>query len=106
MHIRKEIIQGVEYNFYNDIDYKIVLNHCKKGTDGFMYILIKDLEEETKKFERSSKINNILNNTPILTIDNINNSYISSYLYGSEDIDTFLSIIIDKIRRDYNNTKY
>ena len=81
-------IQNIEVKFWSGFDLEQILNHPKDGTDGFMIVLVESIKKEKIKFQRESKINQILGNKRIdfdSLLDNINNNYISIYQSKGED---------------------
>lgn len=105
-HLKKEIINDFEYNFYDGIDIDLLLNHNKDGKDGFIYIFIDNWDNEVKKIKRQSKIKELLYNTESIDLENINNSFIIIYTNPGIIVHKMLDIIIKQIKISFNNNPY
>lgn len=92
--ISKEIINNIKFVFYDGIDFDILENHPKDGSDGFMYFFVEDWGIEVSKIKRNNIIEKVLDDSEksIKDYNNINNDYIIIY-QTSKNIITKESII-------------
>ncbi len=81
-------IKNTEVKFWSGFDLNQIMSHSIDGSDGYMIILVESINKEKMKFQRESKINQILGKKRIdfdNLIDNINNNYVSIYQSNGED---------------------
>jgi hypothetical protein len=91
--------ENTKIQFYEGIDFNVIMNHSKDGSDGFIYCFIDNWVEEVKKWERDSKINSIIYNQKIeeFQSENINNNWICIYQTQGTDTITLYKVIKDKV---------
>jgi len=79
--ISEDILDGVNVKYYDGIDLKLAQNHPKDGSNGFIFCFVDNWVNEVKKYNRESKIDNILSDEEVIDfdMDNLNNSYICIY---------------------------
>jgi len=79
--ISKEIIDGDEIKYYDGIDFDIVKKHPHDGSNGFIFCFVDNWVSEIKKYNRSNKIDTIIDNKNenIFDMEEINNNYVCIY---------------------------
>ena len=63
--ISKDILEGVEVKYYDGIDFNKLFKHPKDGSEGFIFCFVNNWVNEVKKFDRESKIDNLVDNKPL-----------------------------------------
>lgn len=79
--ISKEIIDGDEIKYYDGIDFDIVKEHPHDGSNGFIFCFVDNLVSEIKKYNRSNKIDTIIDDKDekVFDTEEINNNYVCVY---------------------------
>lgn len=96
--ISEEKIQDNNVKYYKGIDFNIAQKHPKDGSGGFLFFFVDKWVDEVKKYNRESKIDNIINNKPINDIDKLDNNYICIYQTNGN-----FDIIYESIKNNINN---
>lgn len=70
----------VPMRYYFGIDFDRVFSHPKDGSEGMMFCFVKNFDDCQKSFERNIKIDSLLDNIDLNSINNkIDNSYVVIY---------------------------
>lgn len=80
--IEEIIVENTIVRFYNGMDLSKLKNHPKDGSEGFVFCFINKWTDEIKKFNRESKIEQLLENiddTESFNWKLIENDFISIY---------------------------
>ena len=79
--ISEEKIDDINVKYYDGIDLKMAQEHPKDGSGGFIFYFVENWVSEVKKYDRESKIDNILSDKEVIDfdIDIVNNNYICIY---------------------------
>lgn len=107
MTLIEEIEQkGVNVRFYNGVDFDVLINHSKDGSDGFIYCFMDSWIKEVQQYNRDNKIKSVINNTEYSDFDwdNINNNYICIYQADGIDIDILYQAIREKVISNHRPT--
>jgi len=92
-------VDGINIKFYDGIDFNIVMNHPKDGSNGFIYFFIHSWVEEVKIHQRNEKIDSVISRDhKMIDIDNIDNNYISIYQTSGETMSVY-NVIREKVDR-------
>lgn len=97
--ISEEVIDQVNYRFYNGIDFDQAISHPKDGSEGMIYYFIDNWENEIKKINRDKKINMVIDNITFDPLVEINNDYIIVYQTGS-----YLNQIYEAVKKNLKST--
>ena len=97
--IEKLYLDGVCFNFYNGIDFDVIMNHSKDGLDGFIFCFVDNFVKEVKKWERESKIDSLLTEKISQKFDSqdIDNNYIAIYQLEGTEPGTLFEVIKEKV---------
>jgi hypothetical protein len=97
--IEKIIIDDNEFSFYNGIDFNIIMNHPKDGSNGFIFCFIDSWIKEVNSWERDSKIDSVLTNELFKKFNNqdIENNYVAIYQLVGMELNTLFQIIKEKV---------
>lgn len=98
--ISEEKIQDNNVKYYKGIDFNIAQKHPKDGSGGFLFFFVEKWSDEVKKYNRESKIDNIIDSKPIdnFDIDQLDNNYICIY-----QTDGNFDVIYESIKNNINN---
>lgn len=78
-------VDGINIKFYEGIDFDMVINHPKDGSNGFIYFFIDSWKEEVKRNRRNEIIDSIVDDKHISKdLDEIDNNYICIYQTSGE----------------------
>jgi hypothetical protein len=76
--------------FWSGFNLQTILKHPKDGSSGFLVVLVKSIDEERVKYQRDSKINQIINLQKGREFDDllesINNNWVMIYQSRGEDV--------------------
>lgn len=100
MNLIEELyIDDVKIQFFDGIDFDIVLNHPKDGSGGFIFCFIDNWISQVKNWERNSKINYLIENRKFnkFNSENIDNNHVAIYQLDGVEIDVLFSVIRDKV---------
>jgi hypothetical protein len=97
--IEKKEIGGVNYQFFDGIDFDMIDKHPKNGSSGFLYFFINSWVEEVKRFERESTINSVLDGKKIKKINTkqMENDYICIYQTSGIGLDVLYKHVMRNI---------
>lgn len=94
--------ESILIRFYNGIDFNMIKNHPKDGSNGFICFFIDKWETEVKKQERDNKISSIIGEEFDDTdINEIDNNYVFVY-----ETDGNMEIIYKAIRKKIENGNF
>ena len=79
--IDKIVIDNVIFNFYEGIDFELLINHTNDGSDGFIFCFIDNWITEIKSYNRQKKLSSLIDDLYYEEFDweKINNNFISVY---------------------------
>ena len=79
--IEKIEFQNNTIRFFSGIDFEVLINHPKDGSDGFIFCLIENWKTEVISYNRNNKIKSIVGNKDYddFNWESINNNFISIY---------------------------
>ena len=97
--IDKMILDDINVKFYKGIDFDILLNHPKDGSNGFIYCFIDNWVSEIKVYNRQRKILSVIDDVKYKEFDwsNIDNNYICIYQTDGIGIDILYQAIREKV---------
>jgi len=91
------VINDTNIRFYKGIDFEMILNHPKDGSNGMLYFFIDKWSVVEQVHNRQNTINSLLNESEeLLDIHNIDNNYIVIYQTNG-DTDVVYSCVRDKL---------
>jgi hypothetical protein len=93
--ISKEIVDGDEVRYYEGIDFDIVKKHPTDGSEGFIFCFVDSWVGEVKNYNRTNKIDTIVENKELkdnFNIDDINNNYVCIYQTNGNTKETYKTI--------------
>lgn len=98
--ISKDMLEGIEVRYYDGIDFNKLFKHPNDGSGGFIFCFVTNWVSEVKKFDRESKIDNLVDNKPIkdLDMDDLNNNYICIYQTNG-DLDVVYKTVKENITK-------
>ena len=64
--ISEEKIDDINVKYYDGIDLKMAQEHPKDGSGGFIFYFVENWVSEVKKYDRGSKIDNILSDKEVI----------------------------------------
>jgi hypothetical protein len=99
--IYKNIVNNLEIKYYEGIDFDIVKEHPKDGSNGMLIFLIFSWKKEVNKWKRNSLISELLDEKKPdkWDLSNIDNNFISIYQSEGIPIDILFETIKGKIER-------
>lgn len=80
-------VDSNKISFYNGIDFDVLKNHPKDGSDGFIFCFVENFVTEVQSHKRQNKINSVLTSdtSKEFNTKDIENNYIAIYqLQGTE----------------------
>jgi len=97
--IDKMTLGDINVKFYKGIDFDILLNHPKDGSNGFIYCFIDNWVSEIKVYNRQRKILSVIDDVKYKEFDwsNIDNKYICIYQTDGIGIDILYQAIREKV---------
>jgi hypothetical protein len=95
------IVDNVNIKFYEGMDFDLLLNHNRDGSDGFIFCFIESWVNEVKSYNRQRKVVSLVDNTNYEEFEweEINNNYISVYQTEGMDIHSVYEAIRSKVER-------
>jgi hypothetical protein len=95
------IVNNVNVRFYEGMDFDLLLNHAKDGSDGFIFCFIKNWINEVKSYNRQRKLISVVDDTNYEEFEweEINNNFISVYQTEGMDIHSVYEAIRSKVER-------
>ncbi len=100
--IEQLLYEGSNIKFYRDIDFDVLINHSKDGSDGFIFCFINNWVKEIKSYNRNNKLKSLISNTNYSDFDweDINNDYICIYQADGISIETLYESIRNKVVKE------
>ena len=97
--IEKIMVDDKVVSFYNGIDFKILKNHPKDGSEGFIFCFIDNFVKEVTSYNRQNKIDSVLINetTAEFNTKDIENNYIAIYQLQGTEKGVLFEIIKEKV---------
>ena len=97
--IEQILYKGNNLRFYRNIDFDILMNHAKDGSDGFIFCFINNWVKEVQSYNRNNKLKSVIDSTEYSDFewDNINNEYICIYQADGIGIEVLYETIRKKV---------
>ena len=97
--IEEMFIDNIKVQFFNGIDFNIIMKHSKNGSDGFIFCFIDSWISEVKKWERESKIDSVIENIDFekFKSQDIENNYVAIYQLDGIECDVLYKVIREKV---------
>lgn len=91
--------EGINFQFYNGVEFDTIINHAKDGSQGFIFCFIENYVKEVKSYNRHNKLKSIIENTRYSKFnwDSINNNFIAIYQTDGIGIDLLYRSIREKV---------
>lgn len=95
------IVDNINIKFYEGMDFDLLLNHSRDGSDGFIFCFIENWVNEVKSYNRQRKLTSVVDgvNYEEFEWEEINNNYISVYQTEGMDIHSVYEAIRSKVER-------
>lgn len=99
--IDKIVIDNVIFNFYEGIDFELLINHTNDGSDGFIFCFIDNWITEIKSYNRQKKLSSLIDDLYYEEFDweKIDNNFISVYQTEGMGIHDVYQTIRKKVER-------
>lgn len=96
------IVDDVNIKFYDGIDFDLLLNHSKDGSDGFIFCFINNWVTEVKSYNRQRKLTSVVDDISYEEFDweKIDNNYISVYQTEGVGVSSVYQVIRSKVERN------
>jgi hypothetical protein len=97
--IEEMFIDNIKVQFFNGIDFNIIMKHSKNGSDGFIFCFSDIWISEVKKWERESKIDSVIENIDFekFKSQDIENNYVAIYQLDGIECDVLYKVIREKV---------
>ncbi len=101
--IEEMMISNSRVTFYDEIDFDVVLEHPKNGTEGIIVCLVTNFYKSISEYNRSVRIDNILDSilNQDLRYTDIENKYVMIFQCDDIPKDKMLETIIKKLEIMY-----
>ena len=92
-------VDNVNVKFYEGMDFDLLLNHAKDGSNGFIFCFINNWVSEVKSYNRQRKLSSVVDDIEYEEFEweEINNNFIS--VYQTEGIPDVYQTIRKKVER-------
>ena len=96
------IVDDVNIKFYDGIDFDLLLNHSRDGSDGFIFCFINNWVTEVKSYNRQRKLTSVVDDISYEEFDweKIDNNYISVYQTEGVGVSSVYQVIRSKVERN------
>jgi hypothetical protein len=92
------IVDGNKFDFYDGIDFTILKNHPKDGSNGFIFCFVENFLNELQSHKRQNKINSVLDtDSAEFETKDIENNYIAIYQLEGTEPGLLYEIIKNKV---------
>jgi hypothetical protein len=92
------IVDGNKFDFYDGIDFTILKNHPKDGSNGFIFCFVENFVNELQSHKRQNKINSVLDtDSAEFETKDIENNYIAIYQLEGTEPGLLYEIIKNKV---------
>ena len=97
------IVDNVNIKFYEGMDFDLLLNHAKDGSNGFIFCFIESWVKESQSYNRNNKLKSVIDNTEYSEFDweDISNDYISVYQTDGIGVDILYQAIREKVIQNH-----
>ncbi len=94
-------VDNVNVRFYEGMDFELLLNHAKDGSNGFIFCFINNWVTEVKSYNRQRKLLSVVDDLNYEEFDweKINNDFISIYQTEGMGITEVYQTIRKKVER-------
>lgn len=95
------IVDNVNIKFYEGMDFDLLLNHAKDGSNGFIFCFINNWVSEVKSYNRQRKLLSVVDDLEFEEFEweKIDNNYISVYQTEGMGISSVYEVIRTKVER-------
>ena len=91
-------VDSNKISFYNGIDFDVLKNHPKDGSDGFIFCFVENFVNELQSHKRQNKINSVLDtDSAEFETKDIENNYIAIYQLEGTEPGLLYEIIKNKV---------
>lgn len=96
--IESIIVDDKVVSFYDGIDFIVLKNHPKDGSDGFIFCFVENFVKEVQSYKRQNKINSVLTEISIdFNSSDIDNNYIAIYQLEGTEPGVLFEVIKNKV---------
>lgn len=101
------IVDNVNIKFYEGMDFDLLLNHAKDGSNGFIFCFINNWLTEVKSYNRQRKLSSVVDGLEYEEFEweKIDNNFISIYQTEGMGIPDVYQTIRKKVERKQFNSK-
>ena len=94
-------VDSVNVKFYEGMDFDLLLNHAKDGSNGFIFCFIKNWLTEVKSYNRQRKLSSVVDDIDYEEFEweKIDNNFISVYQTEGMGIHDVYQTIRKKVER-------
>jgi hypothetical protein len=94
-------VDNVNVKFYEGMDFDLLLNHAKDGSNGFIFCFIKNWLTEVKSYNRQRKLSSVVDDIDYEEFEwgKIDNNFISVYQTEGMGIHDVYQTIRKKVER-------
>lgn len=92
-------VDNNKISFYNGIDFEILRNHPKDGSEGFIFCFVENFVTEVQTHKRQNKINSVLTDNISIEFDSkdIENNFIAIYQLQGTEPGVLFEVIKNKV---------
>lgn len=97
--IEKIFVDGQSVSFFDGIDFGVIHNHPKDGSNGFIFCFIENWVKEVKKYQRQNKIDSVLDGKKIENFNSkhLDNNYVAIYQLEGTEPGVLFEVIKQKV---------
>jgi hypothetical protein len=96
--IESIIVDDKVVSFYDGIDFIVLKNHPKDGSNGFIFCFVENFVKEVQSYKRQNKINSVLTDISIdFNSSDIDNNYIAIYQLEGTEPGVLFEVIKNKV---------
>jgi hypothetical protein len=101
------IVDNMNIKFYEGMDFDLLLNHAKDGSNGFIFCFINNWVTEVKSYNRQRKLSSVVDNIKYEEFEweKIDNNFISIYQTEGMGISEVYQTIRKKVERKQFDSK-
>lgn len=94
-------VDNVNVKFYEGMDFDLLINHAKDGSNGFIFCFIKNWVNEVKSYNRQRKLSSVVDDIEYEEFEweKIDNNFISVYQTEGMGIHDVYQTIRKKVER-------
>lgn len=90
---------GLNFRFYNGVEFDALINHAKDGSEGFIFCFVDSYIKEVKSYNRNNKLKSIIEDKTYSKFkwESINNDFIAIYQTDGIGIDILYKCIRERV---------